>query len=178
MRFPADVRDAKEIGLPEPAAAPKEMVRDFAQAIESLESKKLDLSELGDRDTDRLLAVADRKRAKGQDVVEVETPPAADENDDGKVIDLMEVLKRRLRSSGGTETTSTKGPNGKAETKSVKKESSRNTDRPTAKSTNGAGGKLADLSKKELYEKAKKLGIEGRSAMDRAQLVKAIQRSA
>lgn len=38
------------------------------------------------------------------------------------------------------------------------------------------GGRLEERSKAELYDEAKEIGIEGRSRMDKAELVKAIRR--
>ena len=43
---------------------------------------------------------------------------------------------------------------------------------PTATS----GGRLLDLTKEELYEKAKEAGIDGRSSMTKSQLADALQR--
>ncbi|WP_448657554.1 Rho termination factor N-terminal domain-containing protein [Sphingomonas sp. CJ99] len=37
------------------------------------------------------------------------------------------------------------------------------------------GGKLEDRTKAELYDQARKIGIEGRSSMNKAELVKAIR---
>ncbi|MET3709790.1 hypothetical protein ABIC65_000470 [Sphingomonas trueperi] len=43
-------------------------------------------------------------------------------------------------------------------------------------SLDSGGGKLDDRSKAELYDEAKEIGIEGRSKMDKAELVKAIRK--
>ncbi|HEX6200341.1 MAG TPA: Rho termination factor N-terminal domain-containing protein [Thermoanaerobaculia bacterium] len=48
------------------------------------------------------------------------------------------------------------------------------------KSTSGSGNptaKLEDRSKQELYNRAKELGIEGRSKMDKQELVRAIRKA-
>ncbi|WP_313534636.1 Rho termination factor N-terminal domain-containing protein [Sphingomonas sp.] len=42
-------------------------------------------------------------------------------------------------------------------------------------SLDSGGGKLEDRSKAELYDEAKEIGIEGRSKMDKGELVKAIR---
>ncbi|WP_084583188.1 DUF7218 family protein [Sphingomonas azotifigens] len=43
-------------------------------------------------------------------------------------------------------------------------------------SLDSGGGTLEDRSKAELYDEAKAIGIEGRSKMDKAELVKAIRK--
>lgn len=43
-------------------------------------------------------------------------------------------------------------------------------------SLDSGGGKLEQRSKAELYDEAKEIGIEGRSKMDKAALVKAIRK--
>ena len=45
----------------------------------------------------------------------------------------------------------------------------------TQGSTSGSRGRLLDLTKEELYEKAKEAGIEGRSSMTKDELVDALQ---
>ena len=46
----------------------------------------------------------------------------------------------------------------------------------TTSTTTASGGRLLDLTKEELYEKAKQAGIEGRSSMTKSQLADALQR--
>ena len=41
----------------------------------------------------------------------------------------------------------------------------------------GRSGSYDDMSKKELYDRAKRVGIEGRSSMSREQLVRALRNS-
>ena len=93
MRFADELRSPKEIGLPEkkklPAAA---TVKKFEKIIAKNSDKHLSLSELKDEQTDRLLKLVEKKRKQHKDVVEVEAP----ERDEGKVVDLMEVLKKSL----------------------------------------------------------------------------------
>ncbi len=43
-------------------------------------------------------------------------------------------------------------------------------------SLDSGGGKLEERSKAELYDEAKAIGIEGRSKMDKGELVKAIRK--
>jgi non-homologous end joining protein Ku len=50
------------------------------------------MKELKDERTAELLKLVEKKRKQHKDIVEVEVP----ERDDGKVVDLMEVLKKSL----------------------------------------------------------------------------------
>jgi non-homologous end joining protein Ku len=52
----------------------------------------LPLKELKDQKTDQLLKLIEKKRAQHKDVVEVETA----ERDEGKVVDIMDALKKSL----------------------------------------------------------------------------------
>lgn len=92
-----------------------------------------------------------RKKVKGEEIVVREEP----ETTDGP-IDLMEALKASV-------------------------EAARRGEKPRRRaSSNGSGGDgdLAAMTKRELIEQAKKLDIEGRSTMDKQELVKAIRKSA
>ncbi|HEU4464285.1 MAG TPA: Rho termination factor N-terminal domain-containing protein, partial [Gemmatimonadota bacterium] len=98
------------------------------------------------------------KLAAGKDVV---TPVVERESSaaggvgDGAVIDLMEELRRRMKSGGA----------------------------PAADASSGGRGSrvppdLESRSKQELYDLAKDLDIEGRSRMTKDDLIRAIRRSA
>ena len=65
---------------------------------------------------------------------------------------------------------------GGAERKPPRAQAGRTAARPAA--TRAAGhDALKDLSKKELYERAKELGLPGRSAMSREDLIAALRRA-
>lgn len=145
MRFADEIRTAKDVGLAEPKKAQAAAVKKMRTQIAKLAKKDIALSELEDRNAERLLAIIERKRKKGEDVVEADVAEDVEEEKD--IIDLMEVLRQRL---AGRETGA----------------------KP------GGGGGLSRLSRKELYERAKKQDIEGRSEMTKAELVRALQRSA
>jgi DNA end-binding protein Ku len=81
---------------------------------------------------------------------DVAPAPATDEGGSQDIIDLMEMLQRSL--TGG---------------------SSRRAHRET-----GEAGALSESSKAELYERARELDIPGRSGMSKAELIRAIRKSA
>jgi DNA end-binding protein Ku len=92
MRFADEIRTPKEIGLPEKKKVPAAAVSKFQKLIEKHSDKRLSLSDLKDEQTEKLLKLVERKRKQHQDVVEVEVP----EQKEGKVVDLMEALKKSL----------------------------------------------------------------------------------
>lgn len=92
MRFPDEIRSPKEVGLPEEKKVPAATVKKFERLIAKHSDKKLDLKELKDEQTQKLLKLVEKKRKQHKDVVEVEVP--AEER--GQVIDLMAALKKSL----------------------------------------------------------------------------------
>jgi DNA end-binding protein Ku len=92
MRFADELRTPKDIGLPARKKVPAATVRKFEKIITKHSQKSLPLSELKNEKTAALLKLIEKKRAQHKDVVEVEVP----ERETGKVIDLVEVLKKSL----------------------------------------------------------------------------------
>ena len=92
MRFADELRSPKEIGLPEKKKLPAASVKKFEKIIAKHSDKHLSLSDLKDDKTEKLLRLVEKKRKQHKDIVEVEEP----EREEGKVIDLMEVLKKSL----------------------------------------------------------------------------------
>lgn len=92
MRFADEIRSPKEVGLPEKKKLPAATVKKFETLIKKNSDKHLSLKELKDEKTAALLKLVEKKRKQHKDIVEVEAP----ERDQGKVIDLMEVLKKSL----------------------------------------------------------------------------------
>ncbi len=151
LRFPDEVRVPGTIGLPEPERVRSATVKKMEKVIRQLSEDELDLDEMQDPYGDRLLALVQEKLAAGQDVTEVEVEEEADLEEG--VIDLMEVLKRSMAAAGGS-------------------------GRRPAKRAPSRDGDLDDLSRDELYERAKELDIPGRSRMSKEELMRAIRRSA
>jgi len=92
MRFPDEIRSAKQIDLPEKKKVSAAAVKKFERLISKHSDKHLSLKELKDEKTEQLLKLVEKKRKQHKDIVEVEEP----EREEGKVVDLMEVLKKSL----------------------------------------------------------------------------------
>lgn len=149
LRFADEVRSAESIGLPARKKPKAATVKALKKAIAKLEEETLDPDELEDDYAERVRALAEAKRKKGEDVVKVET----EDGDDGEtdIIDLMTVLKRSMK---GVEQR-----------------------KPAKRASKGNGTSLEGLTKDELYARAQALDIEGRSGMTKAQLAKAIAKA-
>jgi len=92
LRFPDEVRTPDDIELPAKGKVPNATVRKFEGIVKKHTKQRLSKNELRDDQTERVVDLAERKRSRGEDVVEVEEAAAGD----GKVIDIMEVLKKSL----------------------------------------------------------------------------------
>ena len=92
LRFGDEVRSPQEIRLPKPARVSKPGVQRFEKLIQRKSAKEISRDELQDERTEKLMKLVERKQAKDKDVVESETA----ERKPGKVVDLMEVLKKSL----------------------------------------------------------------------------------
>ena len=99
MRFVDEIRTPEDVGLPEAQAAPAKKRREIEKVLEKLEAKELDEKLLRNEDAARLLQLAEAKKAKGRDVVEVPESPDEEEEEGAEIIDIMSILKRRV---GGT----------------------------------------------------------------------------
>jgi DNA end-binding protein Ku len=98
LRFADEVRSVDEVGLPEPRKPAATTVKRYERLIAGKAAAELDPDELEDPWAQQLQALAERKRKRGEDVVE--TDDAASE-EEAEVIDLMAVLKRSLAGGGG-----------------------------------------------------------------------------
>jgi DNA end-binding protein Ku len=101
LRFGDEVRTPRELGLPAAGKPRPAQVKAMAKRVSALAERALDERELRDEESERLLALSRRKYERGEDVVEApeETPPEGDE-EGGEVVDLMAVLRRRMRERG------------------------------------------------------------------------------
>jgi non-homologous end joining protein Ku len=75
---------------------PPAMVRKFEKLISTKSKKQLSPRKLEDEQTERLLNLVKKKSGQRKNIVEVET----EKRDEGKVIDLMSVLKKSLAGKG------------------------------------------------------------------------------
>jgi DNA end-binding protein Ku len=92
MRFSDEIRSPKQIDLPEKKKVPAAEVKKFERLISKHADKHLSLKELKDEKTEQLMKLVEKKRKQHKDIVEVDEP----QRDEGKVVDLMEVLKKSL----------------------------------------------------------------------------------
>lgn len=165
MRFHDEIRTPDDIGVPGDATAPAGRVKALAAAMEAEAEEAIDRDELRDRAAEALEALVERKRKEGKDMVDVPEEAREEEAGDGRVIDLLEVLRRSLGEGEEDGGTARRGP--------------QRAGRKGAGDAAATGaGDLARRTKAELYERAKELDIPGRSSMTKDELVRAIRRSA
>jgi len=92
MRFSDEIRSPKQVDLPEKKKVSATAVKKFERFISKHSDKHLSLKELKDEKTEQLMKLVEKKRKQHKDIVEVEEP----EREEGKVVDLMELLKKSL----------------------------------------------------------------------------------
>lgn len=180
MRFADEIRSAEEAGLPKQSKVEKKDVRRFARALEELFAEELDPDELVDHRSRGIEKIVGAKLAAGRDVVAApveEERAAAGERggEDRIVIDLMEELRRRMKGGGAVSSEREAPSKGAASRKAPAKDAGKR-GRTTSRSSTPPD--LESRSKEELYEMAKDLDIEGRSRMTKAELLRALRRSA
>ncbi|MFW6324933.1 MAG: Ku protein, partial [Desulfovibrionales bacterium] len=156
LRFADEIRTPEDVGLPVIDEVAEEMLEGALEAVRKAAAEELDLEELSDPQSHRLLELARKKRASGQGVVQP-LPERQTEEESGKIIDLMEVLKQSLAQAGKS-----------GEQMGGEQGSAVNPKAATPED-------LQRRRKSELYEMARDLGIPGRSVMSKNELVKAIQ---
>jgi DNA end-binding protein Ku len=101
LRFADEVRTAEGVGLPEPVKAPAAAVAKATKAIGALAASKLDEEALEDPWGEAMRALAEKKRRRGEGVVEVPEEVAAEEAG-ADIVDLMAILKQSLGATGGS----------------------------------------------------------------------------
>ena len=112
LRFADEVRSSEDLNLPKPKVV-KKKVQQMVKLVKSLSETRLKESELRDESTAQLLELARRKHSKGKDVVEAPEEAGIEEPDGVNVIDLMALLKARMRgrsSSNGASSGSSASP--------------------------------------------------------------------
>jgi DNA end-binding protein Ku len=151
LRFADEIRQPEDVGLPEAEDVDSQEIQRLGKEIDRHTRKTLPVEALEDLYTQRMLELVERKRKKGDGVVEA--PEREGEAEESNVIDLFAELKRSLDRTEG------RG-----------RERRRAGDRGPA----AAKGDLASRSKEELYERAQELDIPGRSKMSKKELIKAL----
>jgi DNA end-binding protein Ku len=105
LRFADELRSPETLGLPESSEPDAARVRKLAKAIDGLAEDELAEDELRDDRAERLVELARRKRERDEDVIAAPEAPAraeagepgAPEAEGGDLVDLMALLKKRLR---------------------------------------------------------------------------------
>lgn len=156
LRFEDELRSPREVGLNAGGRAPNSRVKALVSAIEALAADGLDRSALEDRRTERLRALIERKLEGGIDIERAPEPEQAES--EAQIIDLMDVLKRRLK-PGATDSGTPRSA------------------KPRKAKRRGRADPLDGLGKEALYERAKALRVPGRSKMDKQQLIDALRKA-
>ena len=99
MRFPDELRTPAEVGLPKKPKIPRTTVTKFEKLISSKSKKQLSPRKLEDEQTERLLKLVKKKSAQRKNIVEVDTDER-DDREQGKVVDLVAILKKSLAGKG------------------------------------------------------------------------------
>jgi len=160
LRFADEVRSPEAIGLPPRQPADPADVAQFAKAINSLKAKTLDRAQLEDRRSARIVELAGKKLKSGAGVVAATADEEAAEESSTNVVDLMEVLKERLQ--------------GRLRARAAPVHITR---KRTGKRAGVRVDELAAKTRVELYAMAQTLALPGRSAMTRAELIKALAKA-
>jgi DNA end-binding protein Ku len=147
MFFPDEVRGIEEIeNLPKDLDVDAKQLRMAVELIDSL-STTWEPERYHDTYRERVLELIERK-AEGRDIV------AEEPEKPGKVRDLMEALRASVEAAKQERPAAKRGP---------RKPSGRTKD------------DLARLSREELYERAQRLAIPGRSSMNKEELIAALK---
>jgi len=105
LRFADEIRSPQAVGLPEVPKVKAADVTKFRKMIKTNSSAKLAEKELEDEYSERIRKLAAKKEKKDEDVYELpdgfEDDGGGEDDDDVQVIDLVEVLKRSLKSGNG-----------------------------------------------------------------------------
>ncbi len=189
LRFHDEIRTPGEIGLPPAMHAQKSLVKKLESLIGKYSATELDRKELEDLQTQRLKDLVAGKLKKGIDVIIKEKPKAKRQPEIGdeygsemeavdKVIDLMKVLKSRIEKDSSRSSRTPEAPlhrrnSSRSTTPLHSRKSSRAVITNQSKSFRSGDKKqkLGELTREELYEKAKAMKIEGRSRMTKQQLI-------
>ena len=164
LRFADEVRTLDELNLPPATQPDAQRIKTMVQAITALSEDGFARESLRDLHSQRLIARAEEKLSRGEDVIALDAVDEADSSPEqgGEVIDLMQVLKQSLAEGRPPE------PNEQPDSQpTIQAKSSR-------QDTKHDATDLEQLSRAELYTRAQKLKLAGRSRMTKAQLVEAL----
>jgi len=103
LRFAQEVRDPNDIGLTEPQAGPEGDINSLTKAIRSALIDHFDPGQFKDELEEKRWDLIQKKRAAGQGILHPIQEVEEDEAGGAEVIDLMEVLKRKLAEKESSE---------------------------------------------------------------------------
>lgn len=103
LRFADEVRTPEDVGLPKPARVAAADERKIATQMKKLYKATFNPKELTDTTAAELLKIAKKKKKAGDDVVKIKATEEEPAVASGDVIDLLERLKRSLKTDGKSE---------------------------------------------------------------------------
>jgi DNA end-binding protein Ku len=133
LRFADELRSTDEIGVAPSATTNAATIDAFEKQIDGLRADALAADELDDTQTQRLLALIDKKRSKG-DVIAARDVRFEDSSG-AQIVDLLQYLKDSI--AGGNQSTA---PAERKRPRSAAREEPAATKRPAKKRTARAGG--------------------------------------
>lgn len=143
LRFYDEIRSPQQASLPELNNTNSRLVRSIRKAVKKRSVETFDPQLLKDQQVQKLEALIRKKLAAGKDLIE--QPDKPEQRKDSNVVDLIQVLKDRLK--------------GKKD------------DQPET----GQVAASENHSRDELYAEAQKKGISGRSKMNKDELIEALR---
>ncbi|MCF8143038.1 MAG: Ku protein [Deltaproteobacteria bacterium] len=96
LRFEDEIRRPEEAGLTGTEKATDTGLAAMEKAVRAASIDDIDKKDLEDVDAGRLLDLVKRKKDSGRDIIEVQEVVEEKKKETGKVIDLMEILKRSM----------------------------------------------------------------------------------
>lgn len=143
LRFYDEIRSPQQASLPELNKTNSRLVRSIKKAVKKRSVETFDPQLLKDQQVQKLEDLIRKKLAAGKDLIE--QPDKPEQQKDSNVVDLIQVLKDRLK--------------GKKD------------DQPET----GQVAASENLNRDELYAEAQKKGISGRSKMNKDELIAALR---
>jgi DNA end-binding protein Ku len=172
LRFADELRTPGSIGLPDPAEPGAAQVRRMDREIGKRAEARMAKAELENRSAGRLLKLVRDKVRAGDDVVHVEA--REDEEGESDVIDLMEILKRRLQGAGDDEDEAPRAKKPAAKKPAAKKPAAK---KPAAKSPSKSRAAKKPAAKSASKSRAAKKPAAKSSSKPRASRARASKAS-
>lgn len=169
LRFHDELRSPAYVGLPEHDAPSTAKVKAMLAAMSKHKGRTLPREELADAYVKRVTRYVQKKLKAGKDVVHLPEEEAEELPQESTVIDLMQVLKERLKGTGRQD------GGGERRGRGAREAAGKARERRKADRSPKAGG-LDGLTREQLYARAQELDIAGRSRMSKDELVRALSR--